>query len=792
MSSAISVLRKRWLVLAAVVVLIAVVLTAGNLFAANERQQPESSIVAQQSVTDATAPGRTADLPVAPPAPERVFAQPDDNDEEEIDLPPIVKVPPAYPNLDSNLNRLAEQAQAAGQENDNANSAGGGSSGSAPMPDPVLVTFYVEPEQVAALRQFLEDNDVFIRHAREDWIEALVPPALLPVASELPGVWRVDTVIPGQPAQSQGNTVSQGVALHRADAWHRMGYRGQGVKIGVIDTGFVGFRELQASGELPGRVVARCYFDPDEQRLPSSSLADCEVDDVHGTAVAETIIDVAPEVELYIANATRSFGDLRDAVDWMVSNEVDVINHSVGWSYQGPGDGTSPFGNSALNSVDAAVAGGIVWVNAAGNDAKNTWYGMFNDAGTILPAARGVHNYETEDIDVGNSFYVPFFPDESYLVWAFMRWEDSWGGADCNLDLRLFRSIPGPNNDVMVADDVRIQSGGADHFPFAILWFEVDDENDEGYYYLRIRKETCADDPAWIQLSTWMPDELQFYSSRHHIGTPGESSNLGMLAVGAVHWGSPYTIASYSSHGPTIDGRVKPDITGISCASSTVYPSRPRDGTECWFPGTSQASPHVAGLVALVRQRFPDYTPEQVTAYLKRHSDDHERGPLGADNTWGHGLAKLPVPGIVPERRGSPPTANLRIEPGDNDGEVDISWELVPEATHYRIGYVNVEVDYNLTQESCTKDWIEAFVYVDVNALNIPVNEEGRAEYTIRRLTPGAAHTFTVLTSNNLYDNKINVGAEFTWAELGKRWARLPGRNTLPPGIPIPQLDCTP
>ena len=35
------------------------------------------------------------------------------------------------------------------------------------------------------------------------------------------------------------------------------------------------------------------------------------------------------------------------------------------WS--GPGDGTSPYSNSSLRTVDAAVAGGITWVNAAGN-----------------------------------------------------------------------------------------------------------------------------------------------------------------------------------------------------------------------------------------------------------------------------------------------------------------------------------------------------------------------------------------------------------------------------------------
>ncbi len=431
--------------------------------------------------------------------------------------------------------------------------------------------------------------------------------------------------------------------------------------------------------------------------------------------------------------------------------------------------------------------GGIVFVNAAGNHAKKVWYGRFSDAD-------GNNQLNFTSRDQGNSFYLPFDEDSARAsrVTAFMRWDDSWGGADCDLDLRLVRSIPGPNNDILVAEDIDIQNGGAFDIPRAIVWFEATSPDDEGDYYVLIQKETCPDEPAWIQLKAFMADEWQYYSLDYSLTAEADSRNPGMLAVGAAHWENPDFIAPYSSRGPTIDGRIKPDITGISCGRSTVYPHYTRydDSTECWFAGTSQAAPHVAGLAALVRQRFPHYAPWQVVHYLKNYAAD--RGSHEADSTWGHGLAKLPVPGIVPERRGSPPAANLDIRLGENDDEVVISWDLVPEATHYRIGYVNMEVDYNLTRESCTKDWIEAFVYVDVNALNIPVSEEGRAEYTIRRLTPGAAHTFTVLSSNNLYDNKINVGAEFTWAELGKRWARLPGRNTLPPGVAIPQLDCTP
>ena len=783
MSSAISVLRKRWLALAAIVVLMAVALATGNLFAANERQQrPELPTVGQQSVMDATDLVPAVESPVAPPAPEHVFAQPAD-DQEEDDLPPIVKVPPTYPNLDSNLNRLAEQARAAGQQPTTLDSSGGsgsgGTTGTTPPAEPVLVTFYIEPEQVAAIRQYLEDNDVYIRHMGEDWIEALVPPVLLPDASELPGVRSVDTVISPEPEQSQGRVVSQGVALHHADAWHRMGYRGQGVKVGIIDGGFENFRELQGSGELPGNVIARCYPARDSQEPVSSSLADCEVDGDHGTRVAETVIDVAPEVQLYIAHP-QSGGDQRDAIDWMVANGVHVMNRSLGSGYEGSGDGTSWFSISTLNDIDTAVSGGIVFVNPAGNAARSTWYGMFND-----PDGNNRHNFASRDH--GNTFYL----SEGRRLSAYMRWDDTWGGADCDLDLLLVRSVPGRNNDFVVARDSTVQDGGDNDIPYARFGFEAESAEDEGTYYFLIDRETCADDPAWIQLRVWGVT-LEHYSLWHSINGLVESRNRGMLSVAAAHWGSPQVIASYSSRGPTIDGRIKPDITGIACGRTSLRDPSVRDGTECWFSGTSQAAPHVAGLAALVRQRFPDYTPEQVTAYLKKHADDHERGPLGADNTWGHGLATLP-PGPEPTRRGPPPTVNFEVRPGQNPDEAIISWDPVLEATHYRIGYVNMETDYNLvTQASCTNesdDWLQAFVYVDVKAPNVPVRN-GRAEYTIRRLVPGARHAFTVLTTNNLYNNRLNVGAEFSWQQNPSRWEFLDGRRDLPPGVSIPSLNC--
>ena len=105
-----------------------------------------------------------------------------------------------------------------------------------------------------------------------------------------------------------------------------------------------------------------------------------------------------------------------------------------------------------------------------------------------------------------------------------------------------------------------------------------------------------------------------------------------MLAVGAASWATPSTIEDFSSRGPTTDGRVKPDVVGADRGNSASY------GPSGFF-GTSQASPHVAGLVALVLEQFPSFTPTQVADYLKTNAL-----PRGAvpNNSWGYGLAQLP------------------------------------------------------------------------------------------------------------------------------------------------------
>ncbi len=125
------------------------------------------------------------------------------------------------------------------------------------------------------------------------------------------------------------------------------------------------------------------------------------------------------------------------------------------------------------------------------------------------------------------------------------------------------------------------------------------------------------------------------------------------------------------------------------------------------------------------------------------------------------------------QETGVPPVTNIAVCNGINAGETVVSWDAVPSATYYRVGYVNMVKDYPRAKNSNTGEWIEAFVYVDVNALNIPVSN-GRASYALNRLVSGDRHAFTVLTSNDFVDSGAggSVSSEFFWPS-NPRWRFL-------------------
>ena len=445
---------------------------------------------------------------------------------------------------------------------------------------------------------------------------------------------------PGE-TQERSKVAGNGPGVHGSQSWNQAGYTGQGIKVGVIDTGFSGLQDLLGA-EVPAVVQARCYTFLGQH---TPNLSDCGAG-THGTKVSESIMDMAPGAELYISDP-QSRSELRDAVDWMISEGVSVINQSRLWPFDGPGDGSSPLSISPLNSIDRAVAAGIVWVNAAGNQARGTWF------------KRGPFDYTTENIDGEEVRFLRFSGSEirnrnSYIGGRIeLRWADEWGGADTDLD--LFALATG--TDLIALQSIDLQTGESWHNPYESVGYLAT--------FDLLVAHRGGPEPDWIQLVGWGPTRLTLNSSgAGSIINPAESASPGMLAVGAAHWNNVNTIRPYSSRGPTPDGRFKPDVVAADCGTTSA-------GTGS-FCGTSQASPHVAGMAALVRQRFPLYAPAQVVSYLKNHAQQRISSP-DPNNTWGHGFIVLPPVNQLPPAPSLPGSPVIfSVSPGT--GLLTVSW----------------------------------------------------------------------------------------------------------------------
>jgi len=137
-------------------------------------------------------------------------------------------------------------------------------------------------------------------------------------------------------------------------------------------------------------------------------------------------------------------------------------------------------------------------------------------------------------------------------------------------------------------------------------------------------------------------------SEWHYIGAPADAIDI--LAVGAV--GDVENFASFSSYGPSADGRVKPDVCAMGWGSIVL---RENVDSVVAANGTSFASPILAGLVACLWQLHPNNTASEIIAAVRQSASFY----TAPSDSLGYGVPDFAIAHTILLATGIRSTADL-------------------------------------------------------------------------------------------------------------------------------------
>ena len=484
-------------------------------------------------------------------------------------------------------------------------------------------------------------------------------------------------------------------------------YTGKGVIVGIVDAGFdythAAFRNPtdgslrirkiweQKNSTFEGAKAPEKYgygIELDTPELIARAMGD-NSENSHGTHVAgiatgsdpyksgayrgnapeADIVLVAVDLESCtsadISNAIAYIYDYADAMDMPC-----VVNLSLG-NHQGPHDGTSTFDTMA----DAMQGPGRLIVGAAGNHRADKFHISHSFSSADDTPLKTFVTYKTapSTVNVGGDIEI-------------------WGeqGTDFTVDISAYSlfnkkdvvsATAYPNDGVTDIELARYTTGKwtvasetspLNGKPHVTLSSALTSIRTNHAIAITVTPKTAG------RIDIWADNTRLGLDSKDEEGftAPGESSTIAeiagtakrILTVGAYTTRNDYTangthgtlnetigdISSFSSYGPTADGRMKPEISAPGCfiisavssndASGTIIQADSNDSWERnnmygYMQGTSMSAPFVAGIVATWLQAYPQLTPEQLREVMKSTArKDTFTGTLEeGDNNWGYG-----------------------------------------------------------------------------------------------------------------------------------------------------------
>lgn len=454
----------------------------------------------------------------------------------------------------------------------------------------------------------------------------------------------------GEPSESATASpeLAQAIQTTRAADAHARGITGEGVKVGIIDTGIdYTHPDLGGCFGLGCRVAVGADFVGDDFDSDDPELAEPDPDDDpadcggHGTHVAGIVgangkvTGVAPDVrfgayKVFGCEGSTSAEVILRALETALEDGMDVVNLSLGQSFQWPGYPTA-------EAADKLAAEGVTVVASMGNDGEAGVYsgsapGVGEDviavASTDNPAQRMDAAFVAAlDRSVGYRHMDATTAPEPGMVTDPLVWlgracaDDASEGdvagkaalvirGECTFDEKYKRAMAEGATSVVVYNDRSGPFGGGGVEDAGVPMVALTDTDGKELRDLAANGEGPV---------------LEFTDDTVLVDLP-----RGGLA------------SAFSAYGPAPDLSFKPDVAAPGGGIWSTVPVA--DGSYEALSGTSMSSPHVAGAAALLIGEEPRLKPRDVRTRLANSAkpipwgDDPDSGELEAAHRQGTGV----------------------------------------------------------------------------------------------------------------------------------------------------------
>ena len=508
--------------------------------------------------------------------------------------------------------------------------------------------------------------------------------------TELDDVRRIEV------ARAMHRDLDLAVAEIRADAVHAgpPGHRGNGVVIGIIDSGIDFTHEAFRRADMSSRILAiwdqglvprsgesspagfRYGVEFQTSQINAALAApdpfavvrhrDLQIpgDGFHGTHVAGiaagdgsvagsgqppfTFVGVAPEADLVVVANTRGaaagqrgLGDSADTLDAAryildlaeALGRPVVINQSQGDNL-GPHDGTSLLERGLDNMLGG---NGRAMVKSAGNEGNRNRHagGTMQGGGTQAVQLTMPARTAPVTIDVWYS------GADRYDVTI----APPGGGATPIVSPGMTTTVNVAGGNSVFIDSAVGDPGNGDNRIFVVLSRAAAASLTAGTWTITLTGTTVSSGQwdAWIQRGEPSPEfRAPHRSPARTMSIPGTAREVITAASYVTRGAGVGSISTFSSLGPTRDGRPSPTVAAPG--QSIVAPQPPSTGdTYGPMAGTSMAAPMVTGTVALMLQANPELTAAQLRDCLM--STARADAFTGATPNYAWGAGKLDAAG---------------------------------------------------------------------------------------------------------------------------------------------------